>query len=206
MPLCRNIHLPGKPTVDFDQFFDGESLDQEDLVVWLNLGMHHINRAEDSPHTLTNIATSSVLLTPFNFNDYDVGMEAQNAVLVQPAAAPGDLWLADENSVSQKFCLPAKPSPFKVRVLALFSVLPKLTDDVKSWRFCSILVWFRTTRRVNRPRSRACMKRDSLPRASTASGEEFPSNRLSLPLPTSNVTILFRLFGLDFLSVYCDSL
>jgi primary-amine oxidase len=117
-PLCRNIHLPGKPTVDFDQFFDGESLDQEDLVVWLNLGMHHINRAEDSPHTLTNIATSSVLLTPFNFNDYDVGMEAQNAVLVHPAAAPGDLWLADENSVSQKFCLPAKPSPFKVRSLS----------------------------------------------------------------------------------------
>lgn len=29
------------PPVDFAEFFDGESLEQEDLVVWLNLGMHH---------------------------------------------------------------------------------------------------------------------------------------------------------------------
>lgn len=29
------------PPVNFDAFFDGESLDQEDLVVWFNLGMHH---------------------------------------------------------------------------------------------------------------------------------------------------------------------
>lgn len=29
------------PPVNFDDFFDGESLEQEDLVVWFNLGMHH---------------------------------------------------------------------------------------------------------------------------------------------------------------------
>lgn len=29
------------PPVNFDEFFDGESLEQEDLVVWFNLGMHH---------------------------------------------------------------------------------------------------------------------------------------------------------------------
>jgi primary-amine oxidase len=33
------------PPVNFDEFFDGDNLVQEDLVVWLNLGMHHI------PHT-----------------------------------------------------------------------------------------------------------------------------------------------------------
>jgi len=28
--------------VEFGQFFDGESLDQEDLVIWASLGTHHI--------------------------------------------------------------------------------------------------------------------------------------------------------------------
>lgn len=32
------------PLVNFDNFFDGESLMQEDLVVWFNLGMHHLPR------------------------------------------------------------------------------------------------------------------------------------------------------------------
>lgn len=29
------------PPVNFNEFLDGESLEQEDLVVWFNLGMHH---------------------------------------------------------------------------------------------------------------------------------------------------------------------
>jgi primary-amine oxidase len=35
------------PPVDFSKFFDGESLNQTDLVLWLNLGMHHV------PHTVS---------------------------------------------------------------------------------------------------------------------------------------------------------
>lgn len=41
-----NVNLPAKPQQDFSKFFDGESLDQEDLVVWFNLGMHHFTRSE----------------------------------------------------------------------------------------------------------------------------------------------------------------
>lgn len=29
------------PPVNFHDFFNGENLEQEDLVVWFNLGMHH---------------------------------------------------------------------------------------------------------------------------------------------------------------------
>lgn len=39
-----NLHTPGAPVVDFHDFFDGESLEQEDLVAWVNIGMHHIVR------------------------------------------------------------------------------------------------------------------------------------------------------------------
>lgn len=48
-PYCnsvQNVNLPMKPQQDFKKFFDGESLDQEDLVVWFNLGMHHFVRSE----------------------------------------------------------------------------------------------------------------------------------------------------------------
>jgi len=28
--------------VDFHNFFDGENITQQDLVAWINLGMHHL--------------------------------------------------------------------------------------------------------------------------------------------------------------------
>lgn len=43
-----NMNLPGAPLVDFDKFFDGESLAQEDLVAWINIGMHHLVRPPPS--------------------------------------------------------------------------------------------------------------------------------------------------------------
>ncbi|KAJ6561792.1 amine oxidase catalytic domain-containing protein [Mycena capillaripes] len=106
-----NINLPGTPPVDFYKFFDGESLEQEDLTVWVNLGMHHIPRAEDSPMTLTNIATSSVLLTPFNFNDWDPAMESMNAILVNVPDV-GEGWSGDENGVEIEYCLPPRVGKF----------------------------------------------------------------------------------------------
>lgn len=39
-----NLHLPGAPTVDFHKFFDGENISQQDLVAWINVGMHHLVR------------------------------------------------------------------------------------------------------------------------------------------------------------------
>jgi primary-amine oxidase len=47
-PRCAhpyNSQDTQNPPVDFELFFDGESLNQTDLVLWLNLGMHHV------PHT-----------------------------------------------------------------------------------------------------------------------------------------------------------
>ncbi|KAF7374329.1 Amine oxidase [Mycena sanguinolenta] len=114
-----NINLPGAPTVDFYEFFDGESLEQEDLTAWVNLGMHHIPRAEDSPMTLTNIATSSVLLTLFNFNDWDPAMESMNAIVID-VPEPGEAWSGDENGVEIEYCLPPRVGKFNYNGLSTF--------------------------------------------------------------------------------------
>lgn len=65
----QNVNLAKRPQHDFAKFFDGESVDGEDIVVWFNLGMHHFTRSEDVPVTLFSEAVSSILLAPQNFND-----------------------------------------------------------------------------------------------------------------------------------------
>ncbi|KAJ6512637.1 amine oxidase catalytic domain-containing protein [Mycena sanguinolenta] len=114
-----NNNLPGAPPVDFYKFFDGESLEQEDLTAWVNLGMHHIPRAEDSPMTLTNVATSSVLLTPFNFNDWDPAMESMNAIVID-VPEPGETWSGNENGVEIEYCLPPRVEKFRYSDLSTF--------------------------------------------------------------------------------------
>ena len=65
----QNVNLPEAPQQDFVKFFDGESVDDEDIVVWFNLGMHHFTRSEDIPVTLYSEAVSSIVFAPQNFND-----------------------------------------------------------------------------------------------------------------------------------------
>jgi primary-amine oxidase len=37
-----NLNLPAEPMVNFHKFFDGENITQQDLVVWINVGTHHV--------------------------------------------------------------------------------------------------------------------------------------------------------------------
>lgn len=102
-----NGNLPGAPPVNFYNFFNNESIVQEDLVVWANLGTHHIPRAEDAPNTLTNVATSYLLLVPWNFNDYDASIDSRNSVLLD---RKDGVWRAKE-PVHQPHCaVPPEPS------------------------------------------------------------------------------------------------
>jgi primary-amine oxidase len=51
----QNANLPWAPQQDFSKFFDGENIENEDLVVWFNLGMHHFTRSEDVPVCVSEI-------------------------------------------------------------------------------------------------------------------------------------------------------
>ncbi|KAJ1329863.1 diamine oxidase [Microdochium nivale] len=55
------------PPINFDKYFDGDSLDQEDLVLWFNLGMHHMPHTGDLPNTVFTTAHSAMIISPFNY-------------------------------------------------------------------------------------------------------------------------------------------
>ena len=59
------------PAVNFGEFFDGENLKQEDLVVWFNLGLHHIPGTQDLPNTVFTSAHTAVQIVPSNYFLYD---------------------------------------------------------------------------------------------------------------------------------------
>ena len=56
------------PMVDFSKFLDGDNLTQTDLVLWFNLGMHHVPQTADLPNTVFTTAHSSVQLVPMNYD------------------------------------------------------------------------------------------------------------------------------------------
>lgn len=70
------------PVIDFSQFFDGESLEQEDLVVWMNLGMHHLPHTGDLPNTVFTTAHSSMQFMPLNYYDVDISGETRSMVRI----------------------------------------------------------------------------------------------------------------------------
>ncbi|OSD07848.1 amine oxidase catalytic domain-containing protein [Trametes coccinea BRFM310] len=108
-----NLNLPGEPMVDFHKFFDGENITQEDLVAWINVGMHHLPQAEDSPNTRTNLAASSFFLTPLNYFDEDVSMESINSILLSAPEKPGQPWTFDDYGVGPANCIPDAVPPFE---------------------------------------------------------------------------------------------
>ncbi|KAI0659027.1 amine oxidase catalytic domain-containing protein [Cubamyces menziesii] len=108
-----NLNLPGDPVVDFHKFFNGENITQEDLVAWVNVGMHHIPQAEDSPNTRTNLAASSFFLTPLNYFDADISMDSKNSILLSAPKKAGDPWSFDDYGVAPVNCIPDSIPPFK---------------------------------------------------------------------------------------------
>ncbi|EKG10001.1 Copper amine oxidase [Macrophomina phaseolina MS6] len=77
-----NAHDLYDPPIDFDRFFNGEDLNQTDLVIWFNLGMYHLPHTGDLPNTLTTTAHAGVKLVPVNFFSLDQSRRTVNQVRI----------------------------------------------------------------------------------------------------------------------------
>lgn len=83
-----NYFAPHDPIVDFAKMADHESLlsgggYEKDLVVYFNLGAHHVPHSGDIPNTLMHTSSSSVMLVPHNFADHDPSRESVQGVRLQ---------------------------------------------------------------------------------------------------------------------------
>ncbi|KAF2154348.1 amine oxidase catalytic domain-containing protein, partial [Myriangium duriaei CBS 260.36] len=83
-----NWFSPVDPLLDFDEVADGESLllllhKQEwdgDLVLYFNLGAHHVPHSGDLPNTLMHTSASGVAFVPHNFFDRDPSRRTSQGV------------------------------------------------------------------------------------------------------------------------------
>lgn len=76
------------PLVDFGGIADGEDLERGDeydgdLVVYFNVGSHHVPHSGDIPNTLMHTSASSVMFVPHNFADRDPSRESVQGVRLQ---------------------------------------------------------------------------------------------------------------------------
>jgi primary-amine oxidase len=74
----QNIHLSYAPQQDFAKFVDGESVENENIALWFNLGMHHFTRSEDVTVTLFSEAVSNIVFAPQNFNERAQEVDLRN--------------------------------------------------------------------------------------------------------------------------------
>ncbi|KAL4233707.1 tryptamine:oxygen oxidoreductase (deaminating) [Mactra antiquata] len=73
------------PVVNFQKFIDdNETITDEDQVVWVTMGVHHIPHMEDFPVTPTVGLDLSFFLLPYNYFDEDPAMGSSDAIRIEP--------------------------------------------------------------------------------------------------------------------------
>ncbi|TKA62158.1 hypothetical protein B0A55_11481, partial [Friedmanniomyces simplex] len=106
---------PYDPLVDFTKMADHESLEHGapdteydgDLVVYFNLGAHHVPHSGDVPNTLMHTSSSSVMFIPHNFADRDPSRQSVQGVRLQlqgkkSGGFAGEWFVGDESKSLQQ--------------------------------------------------------------------------------------------------------
>ncbi|KAL7416504.1 copper amine oxidase [Mrakia frigida] len=95
----NNAFDPGFPIVNFDKFFDGESIVQEDIVIWANLGMHHAPHTGDLPNTVFNTASAAFMISPHNYLESDPSRASRQKVEITFNSTSGKVTDVDDSGL-----------------------------------------------------------------------------------------------------------
>ncbi|OAG04417.1 membrane copper amine oxidase [Paraphaeosphaeria sporulosa] len=98
-----NTYDVDNPLVDFAKFLDGESLEQEDIVLWFNLGMHHVPNTGDLPNTVMTSAHSAMRLEPLNYLLNDPSIQTSQQVRVNHTSGEVETFDAQTANCSVNF-------------------------------------------------------------------------------------------------------
>jgi len=95
-----------RPVTDFSSFYnDDENIEDEDLVAWATLGMHHIPHTEDLPVTPTPGNHLTFFLLPYNYFDKCPSMTSTDQIRVEHISEnPKDGVRVDRNRQSSAQC------------------------------------------------------------------------------------------------------
>ncbi|KAL6067132.1 tryptamine:oxygen oxidoreductase (deaminating) [Balamuthia mandrillaris] len=77
-----DMQAPAEPLVNLDNFIDGESIINEDLVAWVSFGSIHVPTSEDIPNTNTPSSFGHFWLRPHNFFTESPSIAARGNVFV----------------------------------------------------------------------------------------------------------------------------
>lgn len=132
-----NYFTPHDPLIDFNKMANHETLEHSapaslydgDLVVYFNLGGHHIPTSQDIPNTLMHTSASSVMFIPHNFNEREASRESVQGVRLQ-LKGKNSGGFAGEESVSEDLKNRLKSRDDKDQKRAQYFGTP-YTDDMK---------------------------------------------------------------------------
>ncbi|KAK4544002.1 hypothetical protein LTR36_004776 [Oleoguttula mirabilis] len=103
-----NFFAPHDPIIDFTKMADGESLEHTtsdtsydgDLVLYFNVGAHHVPTSQDVPNTLMHTSASSVMFVPHNFADRDPSRGSVQGVRLQMSGKKSGGFAGEEHEPS----------------------------------------------------------------------------------------------------------
>ncbi|GJN93972.1 hypothetical protein Rhopal_007035-T1 [Rhodotorula paludigena] len=81
---------PFNPVIDFGKYLNDENLEQEDLVLWFNLGMHHVPHTGDLGNTVHQTAHAGMIFSPHNYLYSGPQEQSSNMVRLVYNTSSGD--------------------------------------------------------------------------------------------------------------------